>query len=285
MHYCITVLSKEGQDIDEQLAPFQENNMGDCPKEYLQFESKTEEERKNYEHETLDKVKLPNGKLVSEYDDCLYREVTKEEYEEKDGQSEHYMSRLFDGEQKYYIKDLERVGGQKVQIPLKELYPTFEKYMEDWAQITFDEEMQDYGYWENPNAKWDWYQIGGRWSDLLVAKDGAKGDKGERGVFDYTDTASNKYSSLKVKDIDWQHDEMKDFITYGILTPDGVWFDEENTEPYKEYRKLLNDNPNGNWDEKRKILNQAREERDKKFKEILSQADPEWTLTIVDIHM
>ena len=34
----------------------------------------------------------------------------------------------------------------------------------------------------NPNKKWDWYQIGGRWSGFLKLKPGAKGSVGEDGL-------------------------------------------------------------------------------------------------------
>lgn len=34
MHFSIIVA---GDNYEEQLAPFQENNMGDCPNEYLEF--------------------------------------------------------------------------------------------------------------------------------------------------------------------------------------------------------------------------------------------------------
>ncbi|GAB3162106.1 hypothetical protein GCM10027258_80460 [Amycolatopsis stemonae] len=47
------------------------------------------------------------------------------------------------------------------------------------AQRTEDGET----WWYNPNAKWDWYQIGGRWSDeLQLRTDAADGDyaRGER---------------------------------------------------------------------------------------------------------
>ena len=36
----------------------------------------------------------------------------------------------------------------------------------------------------NPKSKWDWYQLGGRWSGMIKIKDGTKsGIKGESGVF------------------------------------------------------------------------------------------------------
>lgn len=281
MHYLITVLSKEGQDIDEQLAPFQENNMGDCPKEYLEFVSHTEIEKERYENESTDKVRLADGTLVNSWNNCLYRAITEEEYKKQDGSDVCHS--IIDGKHFYGIKDLESIGATYVEVPFKELYPTFEEYMEDYTGISFDEEKQDYGYWENPNSKWDWYSVGGRWSDMLVAKDGVKGDKGEPSLIcSYTNTASNKYSSLKIKDIDWEHDEMKEFVTYGILTPDGIWHDKDDTPSSKKWYKSLNANiPR---EESRELLKQADEEWDKEYKELMSKADPEWTITLVDIH-
>lgn len=48
---------------------------------------------------------------------------------------------------------------------------TKEGFMASW--YGYDVELDKYGYWHNPNAKWDWYQIGGRWAgSLLVTKQG-----------------------------------------------------------------------------------------------------------------
>ena len=44
MHYCIIVAGEP----EEQLAPFQENNMGTCPKEFLAFVDHTEEVTEAY---------------------------------------------------------------------------------------------------------------------------------------------------------------------------------------------------------------------------------------------
>ena len=35
MHFAVLVI---GEDVHEALAPFQENNMEDCPKKYLEFD-------------------------------------------------------------------------------------------------------------------------------------------------------------------------------------------------------------------------------------------------------
>jgi hypothetical protein len=81
-HFSVLVITEQAPPaFEEALAPFQENNMGDCPKQYLAF-----------------------------------NEVDDDDYD-------------------------------------------------------VDPETGKRGYWENPNAKWDWFVLGGRFSDLLQVKD------------------------------------------------------------------------------------------------------------------
>jgi len=47
-----------------------------------------------------------------------------------------------------------------------------------------DGEIEKRGYWYNPNAHWDWYEIGGRWRGYFKLKKGTKGTLGESRVFD-----------------------------------------------------------------------------------------------------
>ena len=46
------------------------------------------------------------------------------------------------------------------------------EFFED-EECEVDDETGKKGYWENPNRKWDWYQVGGRWKELLKLKDGS----------------------------------------------------------------------------------------------------------------
>lgn len=172
-HFTVGVLIKEGEkNLEELLAPYQENNMGDCPKEYLEFYDRTEE--------VLD-----------------YYEDHKEEYD------------------------------------------SIEEFAEDY--FGYEKCKDSYGYWENPNAKWDWYVVGGRWGGMLLDKQG------------------NRIDACKLKDIDWKamYEEAKkeaeerwdnsegihrffagihrddtresyikrqsEFSTYAVITPDGEW--------------------------------------------------------------
>ena len=44
----------------------------------------------------------------------------------------------------------------------------FDELIEDWGGYT--KVGNTYGYYRNPNAKWDWYSIGGRWAGLFFHK-------------------------------------------------------------------------------------------------------------------
>lgn len=95
-HFTVLVI---GENPEDQLAPFQENNMGDCPKEFLKW-----------------------------IDSDGHYHDTKEEA----------------------IKN---------------------------------SEAEDDVWQENPNKKWDWYSLGGRWTGFFKLKEGAIGDVGIPGVF------------------------------------------------------------------------------------------------------
>ena len=47
-------------------------------------------------------------------------------------------------------------------------------YMQEYEGYPYDEDEQAFGYYRNPNAKWDWYQIGGRWDGFFKLKEDAK---------------------------------------------------------------------------------------------------------------
>jgi len=100
------------------LAPYQENNMGDCPQEYLQF------------------------------------------------------------------------------------YPAEKEYEDEYKPCGPNGER---GYWENPNARWDWWQLGGRWQGSFRLKECAEsGIKGSPGVM--CDPIKDPYltDAAQKKDIDFE---------------------------------------------------------------------------------
>jgi len=158
-HFTVMVI---GDNLEEQLAPYQENNMGNCPQEYLEFNDEEDEYLQKYENDTTEKVVRPDDRLLNTWDEEFQKPGTIGL-----GSDTHEVP-----------KNLE-----KRQVPFKELYSTFEEFMKDWCG--FDErdpEMKRYGYWNNPNTKWDWYSVGGRWTGFFKLKKGKTGQTGKPGL-------------------------------------------------------------------------------------------------------
>lgn len=56
----------------------------------------------------------------------------------------------------------------------------------------------------NPDSKWDWYVVGGRWRGYLKLNPGAEGELGDPGAFDKAEPKPGRADIAKAKDIDWQ---------------------------------------------------------------------------------
>ena len=219
MHFTVGVLvDKKGKKLEELLAPYQENNMGNCPKEFLEFREATEE--------------------INEYEDH------------------------------------------------KEDYETLDEFMEDYYGIRKDKETEKYGYWENPNAQWDWYQIGGRWSNMLLSKNGYKSnylqlkDIDWNGMYEISkkqaietwDSNENEIyrmlNGIKKDDTKESYIErMSKFETYAVITPDGKWHSKDKMGLFS-------------------VSTNEDDNRNKSFYDIfIKDADQELILVIVDCHI
>jgi hypothetical protein len=120
------------------------------------------EMRKDYEQESTEYVRLPGGRLVLSWD---------EEFRVPG-------SLGFGGGSHHVPSDYERVG-----VPFRETYATFEEYAKDWCDQTRDE-LGRLGHWTNERGFWDWWVIGGRWSGHFPLKPGAEQRLGKPGTFD-----------------------------------------------------------------------------------------------------
>ena len=56
---------------------------------------------------------------------------------------------------------------------------SFETFLSRWYGYDYNEELDACGYLCNPNAKWDWWEIGGRWHNELRLKQGEKCDQAQ----------------------------------------------------------------------------------------------------------
>lgn len=184
-HYTCLVVG-DGY-IEEQMAPFMENCCGEPDKRFMEFYDIEDEYRKRYEEDGVEKVVMPDGKLLLPWDNKF-----KVPFKKGD------ISTLG----KYKVpKNLE-----KRMVPYKETYPTFEEYMKDYCGYASRNDIYNrYGYFQNPNAKWDWYEIGGRWTGFFQLKKGKKGKRGKQ--YNFTGElfiSGNKADRCFKADIDFE---------------------------------------------------------------------------------
>lgn len=192
-HFAVAVISDGAKTVEELLAPYQENNMEDCPKEFLEFNDIEDEYREKYESEGCEYVLMPDGRRLLPWDD-EFRVDGSVGF----GPDSHKVPE--------YLEQRE--------IPYKETFATFDDYMREWCGYEKDPETGKYGYWENPNAKWDWWIVGGRWRAQIHATSGDcapypeckfGGDASWKEADDYP---LGRFDQAKLGDMIWDRDEV-----------------------------------------------------------------------------
>lgn len=291
-HFTVAVITESLDKVDELLAPYQENNMGNCPKEYLEFYDIEEEYRKIYENESSVRIQLEDGRIVSPYDK-VFRKVTP-------------SGSVIGYEVPDHLK--------RVQIRHTEVYPSFDDFMVEYGEYTSrDEETGKYGYWENPNAKWDWYSIGGRWSGSLLLKSGERSDAARIKDIFFIEQTEHKGMTVEIEgyqvpaalapDIQimaaeateaWEEmmagrslyrpefilerygdkqsyiREVLSFSTYAVITPDGKWHAKGDM---------------GWFGMGSETSEEARNFNTSYFDTFIKTADPDHYLVVVDCHI
>jgi hypothetical protein len=157
-HFTVTII---GDNIETQLEPFRETEEGP----YVIFKPIEAELRKSYEIDTTTCFVEPIGTPHLACD----KRFANPKYRLSDDNSERYLCPK---------------GWTEQRVAINRLY-TWETYLSDYCDEKPDEKTGLLGYWENPNAKWDWYEIGGRWSDSLQLKDGTKTNQARFGDIDW----------------------------------------------------------------------------------------------------
>jgi len=196
----------------------------------------------------------------------------------------------------------------------KELSDEFEKPSPDCKECG-GSGMYETTY--NPESKWDWYSIGGRWSGMLKLKPETKGNKGQPGVnhlmgqTEYPEDEMYVDQALK-KDIDFEGmeeegkirrsknwDKAQKEIEEGKINKDTLdWKYGISKKDTKE--SYINDISfstyavlkDGKWYEKGEMLwfgmasNEKEEDVwDKEFGKLLKSLDGDTLITIVDCHI
>lgn len=176
--------------------------------QYLDFADMTAELRADYEKKVCC-LKLPEGRIVEKDSYPYYSKyivINGKVYQKEAGRL-HHAKRTKKAKKITVLHD----------YPRAKVYKSFEDYAGEYRGYPYNEKYQGYGYECNPNAMWDWYQIGGRWPAMfLVRNDCVEHSPGER-------SWCNEDSELKApegyiwvaaarkKDIHW--DVMRDWMT------------------------------------------------------------------------
>lgn len=179
-HFNVVVV---GPDFEGQLAAYQENNNLDCPQEYLEFDDCTEEYLSEYETGKIQLVELADGSRFARHD-ARFRVA-------KPGDPFATCGTVYPD------------GAKEIEVPFTEHYATFGEFAE--KENGADQGSPGrYGYWFNPDAKWDWYMVGGRWRGFFRLKANAVGDYGDS--FSDTPPTDPNHADIVCKgDVDFEY--------------------------------------------------------------------------------
>jgi hypothetical protein len=140
--------------VAEALLPYKESGCGDRDppglRRFLEFVDDEDEHRKQYDEDKVEAFVDPSGNAHCKYD-----------------------RRFQDPSQFGVISSGSRYicpqGWTEKEASAEEVYGCFEVFMKDHCGYAKrDREKGRYGHWRNPNQKWDWYQIGGRWAGRVL---------------------------------------------------------------------------------------------------------------------
>ena len=177
-HYIVTVLvtasrlkSHKGnvdEALTEMLLPYEESTEDE---RFLKFKDVEDEYRPKYESDTTTRI-FHNGKNVTE---TAYNRFGNGPFPP---------------------------GYDKKEVPLSEVYASFDEYCDKYCGFADRHpETSKIGYWHNPNAKWDWWAIGGRWTGYFPVKSTVKIKLGKPGAFN-NQPKPGRADIIKRSDID-----------------------------------------------------------------------------------
>lgn len=92
---------------------------------------------------------------------------------------------------------------------IRERYSSIEEFAYQDYGCRKDDKTGRFGFYQNPNGKWDWYQLGGRWPGELILKKGTEGisapgsKKFDKSAY-FPFKGHKRVDSALIKDIDWE---------------------------------------------------------------------------------
>lgn len=209
-HFTVLVI---GEDVEDQLAPFHEFECTGHDDQHVQEVNQTDDAWTEYCKRTDALVREDaEHEWVSRFAPVCFREPSLTEATEigplggtgGNGKGLSWWSHDWDDGRGYRLQIHEvPTGWEEAELPTSE-QRSFPEFCVDWyghGLVAHDETPDTegdhkYGYTlvdevgavvktvrrTNPNAHWDWYLVGGRWTGFFLLKDGGEGEVGEPGI-------------------------------------------------------------------------------------------------------
>jgi hypothetical protein len=215
-HFIGIVFKREDDDLDEILAPFNEQD-----EVYMEFVDQTDEVKELYAKmpetcpsegtytEEIDRTDQINeiwdnaeDTLSPEDENAFWKPYTKDHYPTPADIAKDKGYEVVEDETKRDgVRFVQKAERKWEYEPSKEKYPT-EK---DLATKYFGYRSIDgrFGYMSNPHAKYDWYSEGGRWNGYFTNKEG------------------NTTNHDLLTEVDWE----KTDIPFCFVDTDGRWIE------------------------------------------------------------
>lgn len=204
-HFTVLVI---GDNPEEQLAPFDESI-----------------EMPRYTKHTKEQLIEISRKRIEDFKNGLYAQYLKD--------PEEYLKDSFPAHTDYVTKEFPK----KLNFTDDECYQDEIRFYEP---KDIDENGGVYSTY-NPNSKWDWYQLGGRWCGFYKLKDGKTGKLGQPSWMEkVTHRDDNTADSALKGDIDFENVEQ--YRTFAMLK-DGVWYEREDNAWDEEFDKFVSELP------------------------------------------
>lgn len=182
-HFTVLVI---GDNPDEQLQPYHEFECTGEDDQHVQDVDITEEARKEYEKATETMLRTQDGALVSPYDDKgMYKPEFCGEVNDPFPRKELHVPEGYTKvevptrEQKNFVQFVTDYYGKE---PLVVGQPHGDKHKYGYVLLDQQGEVLRVVKRTNPEAKWDWYVLGGRWTGFFQLKPGRNGEVGEPGI-------------------------------------------------------------------------------------------------------
>lgn len=207
-HFTVLVAAKDESELNDRLDPFYEQYGPEDEraqrKGWVVFkpisELRVEEpEWYDYDKKMTDAFELADGRVVEKY---------SKEFEVK---AEPTKDNPFPRTQ-FIPPENARV----VEVPIS-TFMTEDEFYKDYHGLVMHN--GEFGYWHNPNSKWDWWSVGGRWTGALplISENGHRPEgayDGTPGVFGKVNDDPFYADTALVKDINFDKWKGEDYESY-----------------------------------------------------------------------